>query len=240
MAIFGQNIGPCECCGSSSSTTTFTTTTGTTGTTTTGTTGTFTTDTTTTGTTGTGTTGTFTTGTGTDGTGTTGTDGTGTGTASGTSDGTGTATGTTGFNCCDRWWSNAVEYPVDVALSNPASCNCGGSGNGIMVGNAEYGNFHGTVMLCIDDPFSTEVMILTLDLECPSESDSGNWHLIWSVFSDMGDDICEANGELDAYLEDCDDDSFKICFGPIGGIPSEDCCRGGTGSGTWDICIESS
>jgi len=84
-----------------------------------------------------------------------------------------------------------------------------------------------------------ELMHLHLEVECPTVSSSGNWRLIWT----LSHDIPECNlitGEIDAYSVECDETSFKICWGPIGGIPSATCCGGGVGNGSWDICMESS
>ncbi len=197
------NIGPCDCCGSSSSTTSSSSTSSSSTTTTTGT-----------GTTGTGTTDTTTTGT--------------------------TDTTTTGFDCCDSWAQVGLSYPVDVNLSNTNSCDCGGSGFGDLYGQGN-GTFTGSVVLC--DPVSIEGcefagITLGLVVECPSVSSSGNWRLSWNLYG-----ACSASGSLDASSSSCNRTSFEALFGPISGIPSDDCCddncdgSGGTGSGFWTITL---
>lgn len=195
MAGLGISIGPCECCGSSSSTTTPTS------------------DTTTTGTTGTGTTETTSTGT----------------------------TGTT-YDCCGEWDDGVSHYPVTVVLTPGASCTCGGDGTSEMLSIGD-GTFETdpVILLCDDVEYEETIGVMELQLliECPSVSSSGNWRLTWTLLH-INPTCDGTTGSIDAYSVDCDGDGFAICFGPIGGIPSLECCNGGSGSGTWDICFESS
>lgn len=202
-----ENIGPCECCGSSSNTTTGTTQEATSSPT------------------------------------------TGTGTTSEE-----TSSPTTAVNCCEDWSDQLLPHPIDVTLSNPASCECGGDGSGDLMGRGD-GTFDNTgdeIVICepgdcvgadttTSEPCQFEGLFLHLEVQCPSVSSSGNWRLIWTLSGE-----CSANGEIDANSVECDDASFLVSFGPIGGIPSDDCCdcdcdgNGGTGSGSWSIDFQSS
>jgi hypothetical protein len=97
------------------------------------------------------------------------------------------------------------------------------------------------ILLCDNVEYEETIGVMELQLliECPSVSSSGNWRLTWTLIH-INPDCDGTTGSIDAYSVQCDGTSFAVCFGPIGGIPSDVCCNGGSGSGTWDICFESS
>jgi hypothetical protein len=143
-------------------------------------------------------------------------------------------------SCCDYWFDGTKLNTgnIEVVLTPAASCDCGGSGGLDDILLLDECSTEAIVVLC-DDVVTLSVH---LTIQCPQCVDNGGdtFRLQWSIVSDeLG--CPEASGFADAYSVDCDEDSFKICWGPIGGIPSTICCDGGTGAdGTWDICFESS
>jgi hypothetical protein len=140
-------------------------------------------------------------------------------------------------------------HPIEIELDPAASCNCGGEGEGELTGSGPMtdSQFEGaSIVLC--QPFGggttseggttqewNEGLILNLVVKCPSASSSGNWRIYWELTGE-----CEESGEFDATYVDCDESFFVVVFDGIGGIPSADCCGGGTGSGTWKIIFSSS
>ena len=137
-----------------------------------------------------------------------------------------------------------MSADLTISLSNPASCECGGSGfeEGIVLQGCDV---EGTVTIC-EGPYE---MTVEWEIRCPDNSapcsatagghDPSKWLFIWTLVST--DSECPDAGDTEeSYFVDCDEDSIKICWGPVGGIPAHVCCGGGTGNGTWNICLENS